>query len=187
MPRILSVLHDPVTSGAIAAGAALLGVIVGAGMDLMRGRIERRRRQRATLRNFRRELDANRRSCSSNLMLLKTEDNDLKESRNLGHTNALERMLEGAWALAFLDLPGRLVSNTDLLHEIETLLASCRRINANLDARESFHLQHLLANRHFLVDGLSRFAGILIYPQEDLILRIDLVSAPLDDLLRQRF
>lgn len=183
MSPFLAATQNPVASAAIAAGAALVGVLVGAGIDLMRGRRERRRRQRAALRNFRRELAANKRSCSSNLMLLKTEAKDLKDDHNRGRVNSLERIQTEAWTLAFLDLPTQVLSDADLLGEIETLQAICRRINADLDARERFRLQHLLADRRFLADGLSRFAAILIYPQEDLISRVDLVGEELDEFL----
>jgi hypothetical protein len=172
-------------SGAVAAGAALLGVAAGAGISFARDRRERNRRQLAAIRNFRRELEANRRSCSSNLTLLKTEDRDLREGRGLGHTNSLQPMLEGAWTLVFLDLPGWMLSDTGFLSDVETMLSICRRINGDLQAREAFHLRHLLVDREFLTDGLSRFARILIYPQEDLILRTDSLASLLDERPRR--
>jgi hypothetical protein len=119
-------------------------------------------------------------------MLLKTQEKDLEDDRNRGWVNSLERMQTEAWTLAFLDLSTQVLSNVDLLGEVETLLAICRRVNADLDARDRFRLQHLLADHRFLADGLSRFNVILIYPQEDLISRIDLVDEALDEFLQPK-
>ena len=164
---------DPVISALVAAGAALLGFLLATIRDWVRNRRDRRRRQQAALLNFFREIEGNRQSCSSNLMLLKTEKNALKAKESKGYVNALDRLEEGAWSLARLDLPTWLVVDGDLLGRIETQLSITRRVNASLESRERFHIQHLAGDDRLLVEGLTKYADVLVYPQEDLIGRID--------------
>lgn len=150
-----------------------MGFLLATVRDWIRNRRDRRRRQQGALLNFIREIDGNRQSCSSNLMLLKTEKNALKAMESKGYVNALDRLEEGAWSLARLDLPTWLVVDSDLLGRIETLLSVTRRVNASLESRERFHIQHLAGDDGFLVEGLTKYANVLVYPQEDLIRRID--------------
>jgi hypothetical protein len=163
----------------IAIGATLLGFALATARDLFRDRRDRNRRQRAALHNLSRELESNHRSCSSNLMLLKTESKELAKGQSKGYVNPLERLEVGAWPLVRLDMPLSLLADADLLGRIETLLAITRRVNAAIASREQFHIQHLAGDPQFLVDGLAKYAGVLVYPQEDLILRIDEVQRDL--------
>jgi hypothetical protein len=163
----------------IAIGATLLGFVLATGSDLFRDRRDRNRRQQAALSNLSRELEGNRRSCSSNLMLLKTEAKDLAGGQSKGYVNSLDRLEVGAWPLVRLDMSLSLLADADLLGRIETLLAITRRVNASIDSREQFHIQHLAGDPQFLVGGLAKYAGVLVYPQEDLIIRIDEVQRDL--------
>lgn len=105
-------------------------------------------------------------------MLLKTEQGPLEEGKSKGLVNPLDRLEEGAWPLARLDLPIALLRDTDLLSRIEVHVGTVHRVNSGLEARERFQIQHLASDASLLVDGLARNAGIVIYPQEDLIVRI---------------
>lgn len=154
--------------GAIALFSFALAVL----WDVLKSKRDRQQRQRAALQNFYRELASNRKICGSNLMLLKTEQGPLGEGKSKGLVNPLDRLEEGAWPIARLDLPIKLLRDTDLLSRIEVYTGIVHRVNSGLEARERFQIQHLASDVSLLVDGLARYAGIVIYPQEDLITRI---------------
>jgi hypothetical protein len=170
---------DPTTSALIAVGAALFAFCLATARDLWRERRERRRRQRAALRNFCREMSNNRRACSSNLMMLAVEKNDLEERRNKGHMTPLDRLETGAWSLAFLDLPSTLLKDEDLLGRVETMVGIAKRVNATIESRETFQIQHLSGGENFYFQTMTRYVEQLRYPHEDLLQRIDEASSEL--------
>jgi hypothetical protein len=176
-------MSEPAVNALVAAAAALFGFALATARDLLRERRDRHRRQQAAMRNFCREMAGNQKICGSNLMLLKTEKGPIEEGKSKGLVTPLERLENGAWPLARLDLPSALLADADLLGRLEVLLAITNRVNSALDMRERFHIQHLTSDVALLLDGLARYANILIYPQEDLIFRIEEAQRELAALL----
>jgi hypothetical protein len=173
------------TSAAIAAGATLFGFVLATARDLLGEHLERKRRRRAALRGFQREMASNRAACSSNLMMLNVEKDQLENRQSLGHVNPLDRLETGAWRITYPDLPSRLISNEDLLSRLQVLVRVVHQINSGIESRERFQIQHVARQDNFYIDGMLRYAHILRYPQEDLISRIDEAHCELSALLKK--
>lgn len=174
---------DPTTSALIAVGAALFAFGLATARDLWRERRERRRRQRAALRNFYREMSSNRRACATNLMMLAIEKKDLEERKSKGHMTPLDRLETSAWSLAFLDLPSTLIRDEDLLGRLETMVGIAKRANRTIESRETFQILHLTGGDDFYFQTMTRYAGQLQYPHEDLMRRIDEAGSELQPIV----
>jgi hypothetical protein len=140
---------DPTASAAVAVGAAFFGFCLATARDLLRERRERQHRQRAALRNLCREMSNNRGTCSSNLTMLAVEKGSLEARESMGNVNPLDRLEEGAWSLAYLDFPSRLIEDEDLLRRLEVLVGLTHRVNTTIQSRETFQIQHLSNNADF--------------------------------------
>lgn len=121
---------DPTTSALIASGAALFGFCLATIRDWFRERRDRQRRQLGALKNLQREVNNNRRACSSNLTMLAVEKEELEARASKGHMTPLDRLEEGAWSLAFLDLPSDLLTDEDLMSRLD--------VSRGLDEKRSF-------------------------------------------------
>jgi hypothetical protein len=168
----------------LAGGAtALIAFGFAVAWDLIKAHRTRKARESALLANFSREMASNRRAITADLMRLRIEQKQIADKETLGDTNPLARLEAGAWQLLRIELPGALVDDGELLGRLEIIVAKVTEINATMDNRERFQIQHLAGNPGFVADGLTRYNHILDYPLEDLMHRIDEAQADLASLL----
>lgn len=176
MPDFVSAL---LSGGAI----ALFSVGLTARWERRRRQREHRERQRLALKAFREEMVANRSACASNLTMLNVEERDFDQGAG-PMVNSLSPLESGAWPMARVDLPTELLADDALVRELRVIAGKTLEVNAQIQTRESFRIQHLDADGQFLIDGLRRFKKILAYPLEDLIKRIDQATEEIEPFLQ---
>lgn len=153
--------------------------------DKRKSKAGREQRQRASLRSFAKEIEANLRHCRTLRNSLAMEAKQLEEG-DAAFLNPITQIENGAWSIARVELPDGVLSNSDLLRRLEIIDSKEREVNQMILSRESFRIQHVSRNPEFLAANLLGFRGIIDYPLQDLSSRIEEVLPQLMPYVEER-
>ena len=165
----------------LVTGAAL--TLAGFGLatlrDAYKHRRDRRARQRAVLLGYKEEMLANHRAAENTLNRLAYE----RRSRQQGEIKALmnpsSRLEHGAWPIARVELPSRLLEDQALMQSLRQIHRNTLEINSLVESLENFRIQHVGGDDALFAQGLDGYAAILIEILRDLKLRVEQAT---DDL-----
>jgi hypothetical protein len=172
-----------------AAGIALATFVVASARDEYKNRRDRRGRQRAVLLGYKEEMLANYSAAENTLNLLGYERWSRQQKEMKALINPASRLENGAWPIARVELPSRLLRDQDLMQRLRQINRHTLEINSLIESRENFRIQHLGSEDALFDQGVEGYTAIIIEMLRDLKRRTEEASEDLSPYLegRRRF